>query len=254
MIFWSFIGYENTSNVAEEFENPKKDFHRSIVLSVLLVSFLQIAVAFVTIGTHAYEAGGSVAPFAVILSNVMGRYAGEGTALVAVFIIFGTVNAYTTGLSRLLYAVARDGGLPRALAHINPKTGGPGQDSDCSRQHVCRGTCHILFFADRFSDSTLGPKRVIHSSLRSGLSCRSDATWPTEAGRNELLPSIGVFGYFPDSSSIHWPATCAEPRSCRRGSSLHLLGQANCLDFEPECRCERFDSSKIVKKLDALLR
>ncbi|MGA3107909.1 MAG: amino acid permease [Candidatus Bathyarchaeia archaeon] len=125
LIFWSYIGYENTSNVAEEFENPKKDFHRSIVLSVLLISFLQIAVAFVTIGTHAYEAGGSVAPFAVILSNVMGRYAGEGTALVAVFIIFGTVNAYTTGVSRLLYAVARDGGLPRALAHINPKTGAP---------------------------------------------------------------------------------------------------------------------------------
>ena len=68
---------------------------------------------------------GSVAPFAAILSNVMGRYAGEGTALVAVFIIFGTVNAYTTGVSRLLYAVARDGGLPRGLAHINPKTRAP---------------------------------------------------------------------------------------------------------------------------------
>ncbi len=122
LIFWSYLGYENTSNVAEEFENPKRDFHRSIVLSVVLISFLYLAVSFVTIGTRAYEAGGSVAPFAAILSNVLGRYAAEGTAIVAVFIIFGTVNAYTTGVSRLFYAVARDGGFPHILDHLNPKT------------------------------------------------------------------------------------------------------------------------------------
>jgi amino acid efflux transporter len=122
LIFWSYLGYENTSNVAEEFENPERDFHRSIILSVALISFLYLAVAFVTIGTRAYEAGGSVAPFAAILSNILGRHAAEGTALVAVFIIFGTVNAYTTGVSRLLYAAARDGGLPHFLDHLNQKT------------------------------------------------------------------------------------------------------------------------------------
>jgi len=122
LIFWSYLGYENTSNVAEEFENPKKDFHRSIIFSVLLISFLYLAIAFVTIGTRAYEAGGSVAPFAAILSNILGRYAAEGTALLAVFIIFGSANAYTTGVSRLLYAVAMDRGLPQTLNHLNPKT------------------------------------------------------------------------------------------------------------------------------------
>jgi len=33
LIFWSYLGYENVSNVAEEFKNPKRDFHRSVVLS-----------------------------------------------------------------------------------------------------------------------------------------------------------------------------------------------------------------------------
>ena len=122
LIFWSYLGYENTSNVAEEFENPKKDFHRSIVLSVALISFLYMAIAFVTVGTRAYEAGGSVAPFAAILSNILGGYAAEGTALIAVFIIFGGVNAYTTGVSRLLYAVARDRGLPQTLNHLSRGT------------------------------------------------------------------------------------------------------------------------------------
>jgi len=122
LIFWSYLGYENVSNVAEEFENPQRDFHRSIILSVVLISILYVSVAFVTIGTDAYRAGGSIAPFAVILSNVVGRYGAAGTALLAVFIIFGTVNAYTTGMSRVFYAVSRDGGFPRALDHLNEKT------------------------------------------------------------------------------------------------------------------------------------
>jgi amino acid efflux transporter len=45
--------------------------------------------------------------------------------VLAVFIIFGTVNAYTAGMSRVIYAVARDGGFPRFLYHLNEKTGVP---------------------------------------------------------------------------------------------------------------------------------
>jgi len=122
LIFWAYLGYENTSNVAEEFENPERDFHKSITLSVVLISLLYFGVAFVTVGTRAFEAGGSVAPFAAILSNVFGKYGAEGTAFLAVFIIFGAVNAYTTGVSRLLYAAAGDGGLPRVLYHLNRRT------------------------------------------------------------------------------------------------------------------------------------
>jgi len=125
LIFWSFLGYENVSNVAEEFENPQRDFQRSILLSVLLISGLYLAVAFVTVGTLAYESGGSIAPFAAIFSNVLGSYAAVGTAVLAIVIIFATVNAYTAGMSRVILAVARDGGLPKALDYIDPRSGTP---------------------------------------------------------------------------------------------------------------------------------
>jgi amino acid efflux transporter len=125
LIFWSFLGYENVSNVAEEFENPKRDFHRSIVLSVLLIGGLYIAVAAVTVGTLAYKAGGSVAPFAAMFSNLMGVHGAIGTALLAVIIIFATVNAYTAGMSRVILAVARDRGFPKGLDYVDPKNGTP---------------------------------------------------------------------------------------------------------------------------------
>ncbi|TMI28501.1 amino acid permease [Candidatus Bathyarchaeota archaeon] len=125
LIFWSYLGYENVSNVAEEFKNPERDFSRSITLSVIVIGALYLSVAIATVGTQAYKAGGSVAPFAAILSNALGIYGGISTGVLAVFIIFGTVNAYTTGMSRVVYSVAKEGGLPRAIARIHGKTGVP---------------------------------------------------------------------------------------------------------------------------------
>jgi amino acid efflux transporter len=125
LIFWSYLGYENVSNVAEEFRDPKRDFHRSVVLSVLLIGSLYLSVAFVTIGTLAWTAGGSVAPFAAMFSNVVGPYGAAATAVLAVVIILATVNAYTAGMSRVILAVARDGALPSFFARVSPKTGAP---------------------------------------------------------------------------------------------------------------------------------
>src|SRR5438094_7803664 len=125
LIFWSYLGYENVSNVAEEFKNPERDFHRSILLSVLIISALYVSVAFAAVGSRAYEAGGSVAPFAAMLSNALGPMGAIGTAILAVIIIFGTVNAYTTGMSRVIYATAKEGGLPRILSRIDAKSGVP---------------------------------------------------------------------------------------------------------------------------------
>jgi amino acid efflux transporter len=127
LIFWSFLGYENVSNVAAEFENPARDFPRSVAASVAVVGALYLAIAVVTVGTDAYAAGGGVAPFAALLGHVLGPYGADGTAVLAVFILFGVVNAYTAGMSRVFYVTARDGGLPRSLAQLDPRTGAPGR-------------------------------------------------------------------------------------------------------------------------------
>ncbi len=125
LIVWSFLGYENTSNVAEEFQDPARDFHRSVVISVLLISGLYLAVAVVTVGTGAYLVGGGVTPFAAMMSDAFGIYGGAIVALLAVFVTFGTVNAYTAGFARVYYAAARDGVFPHALATVDRRSGAP---------------------------------------------------------------------------------------------------------------------------------
>ncbi len=108
--------------MAEEFQNSRRDFHRSIIYSVSISRVLYTAVAIATIGTKSYKAGGSIAPFAAMLSNALGTYGAIGTAILALIIIFSTVNAYTTGMSRVFYASAREGGLPKYLDKVHPTT------------------------------------------------------------------------------------------------------------------------------------
>ncbi len=160
LIFWSFLGYENVSNVAEEFSNPKRDFLRSVVLSVVLVDVLYVSVAVVTVGTKAYDAGGGVAPFAAIFSRLLGRYGAAGTAALAFFIIFGAANAYTTGISRVIFAAAKDAAFPPALAHLNSRTMVP---------DLC------LMFLSGFSMVMLGVFYVFNADLQTALLIPSGA-------------------------------------------------------------------------------
>ena len=125
LIVWSFLGYENVSNIAEEFENAERDFARSVSISVLLVSALYLAVAFTVVGTGSYNSGGGVTPFAEMMSSVFGQYGGLAVSLFAVVVIFATVNAYTAGMGRVVYAAARDGSLPKVLGTVDSETGVP---------------------------------------------------------------------------------------------------------------------------------
>ncbi len=127
LIVWSYLGYENTSNVAEEFKDPERDFHRSVVISVFLISGLYLAIAIVTVGTGAYTVGGGATPFAVMMSGAFGTYGGAIVAFLAIFVTFGTVNAYVAGMARVYFAAARDGVFPRALANVHRTTGAPRQ-------------------------------------------------------------------------------------------------------------------------------
>src|SRR5437879_1260298 len=127
LIMWSYLGYENTSNIAEEFKDPERDFHRSVVISVILISGLYLAVAVVTVGTGAYNVGGGVTPFAAMMSDAFGSYGGIFVAILAVFVTFGTVNAYVAGLVRVYFAAALARGVPAPPALGDRRAGRPHQ-------------------------------------------------------------------------------------------------------------------------------
>src|SRR5207247_5047736 len=76
LIVWSYLGSENTSNVAEEFRDPEREFHRSVVISVLLISGLYLAVPVVPVVSGSHTVGGGVARVAALRLAAFGTYGG----------------------------------------------------------------------------------------------------------------------------------------------------------------------------------
>jgi amino acid efflux transporter len=119
IIFWSFQGYENVPHMAEEFKNPGRDFRLSIAISAAITSLLYVLTSLATVGTAIYVDQSLYAPIALMFSRSIGVNAVAIALFLALATSFGTMNAYSIGVSRLVYALARDKSMPSFLFSLN---------------------------------------------------------------------------------------------------------------------------------------
>src|SRR5208337_1246349 len=105
--------------MAEEFKNPQRDFKLSIAISALFTGLLYVLTSIATIGTAIYVNQSLYAPVALMFSRSLGVSAAAITLFLALTTCFGTMNAYSVGVSRLVYALARDRSMPTPLSALN---------------------------------------------------------------------------------------------------------------------------------------
>ncbi|MFI6054502.1 APC family permease [Streptomyces violascens] len=125
LIFWSYIGFEMVVHLAEEFQRPSRDLPLSMGLAAVVLSLLYCLSAVVMVGTGVYVDASGLAPASVLAGDALGSVAGSLTALFALCCSFVAVHTNIAGFSRLMYARARDGNLPRSLARLHPRHGTP---------------------------------------------------------------------------------------------------------------------------------
>jgi amino acid efflux transporter len=122
-IFWAFVGWEAITPLAEEFRSPDRDLRRASVISVGVVAVLYLALALVTVGTHAYgAAAGGLPPFALMAQRTFGSGALLVVGIAGGVLAFTPLNAYVAGTSRLAYSLARSGDLPTWVGALHPRT------------------------------------------------------------------------------------------------------------------------------------
>jgi APA family basic amino acid/polyamine antiporter len=127
LIFFAYIGFDAVSTSGEEVKEPSRDLPRAIIGSLAIATLLYIVVAVVATGALPFdELEGAEAPLATVLED------GAGFSLGADVISFGALVAITSvvltllyGQSRILFAMSRDGLLPRRVAQVNPRTRTP---------------------------------------------------------------------------------------------------------------------------------
>ncbi len=125
-VFFAYIGFDAVSTTAQEARNPKRDIPIGIIASLVLCTFLYIAVTAVLTGMVYYKDISIDAP----LADAFTRY---GLSKVSFFISVGAVAGLTSvllvlllGQSRILWAMSRDGLLSeRIFAAVHPRFGTP---------------------------------------------------------------------------------------------------------------------------------
>ena len=110
MIFFSFTGWEVAANTTEEFRNPAKDFPRAMLMSFGGVCAIYFATAFVV--QVAPPADAYEAPFAAIAGAVFGAAGKAAVVVLAAAIVFANLAGALWAVSRMVYALGREGYLP----------------------------------------------------------------------------------------------------------------------------------------------
>ncbi len=124
-IFFCFVGWEMITPLAEEFHDPQRDMMKSLLIAAVIISFLYLAVAFVTIGAGAYKSENNIATFSVLVGKTLGSMGSNLTAFLAVLVAFASIHINITGFSRVIFAQARNGYLPRTFAELHPRYNTP---------------------------------------------------------------------------------------------------------------------------------
>lgn len=122
LVFFAFIGFDAVTSAAEEVKRPERDLPIGIIGSLAACAVLYVVVSAIMTGIVPYQKFlGVDHPVSLAL-----KYAGENW--VAGFIDLGAILGMTTvilvmayGQTRVLFAMSRDGLLPRKLSTIHPR-------------------------------------------------------------------------------------------------------------------------------------
>jgi APA family basic amino acid/polyamine antiporter len=138
-VFFSYIGFDAASTAGEEAKNPRRDLPIAILLSLVIVTVIYLLVTLAALGaqpgetvmvdgkeTYVWGDGNADAVLAKIVGDVTGSsWAPALISLGAVVSIFSVVLTVMYGQTRILFAMGRDGLLPKVFTKVNPRTQTP---------------------------------------------------------------------------------------------------------------------------------
>lgn len=125
IIFFAYTGFDAVATAAEECHNPRRDLPMGIIVSLLICMLLYIIVAAVLTGIVPYRELDNAAPVTYALSSIGNHL---GAAIVGVGAITGITTVLLVliyGQSRILYAMSRDGLIPKGVCEVHKHYGTP---------------------------------------------------------------------------------------------------------------------------------
>ena len=121
VIFFAYVGFEAVSTAAAEARNPQRDVPIGILGSLIVCTLIYIVVSAVLTGVVSYRDLGVPEPIAVAVDRMDMPAFSFLIKIGAIAGLSSVMLILTYGQSRVFFAMARDGLLPRAFCKIHPR-------------------------------------------------------------------------------------------------------------------------------------
>lgn len=122
LIFWAYVGFELVTIPSDEIMDAKKTIPRAIVLGMGIVALFYIITNFVIVGLVPWQQlSSSAAPLALAGYTLLAGFGALFLTVGALFSISGSDEAGILSSSRIPYAMAGDGLLPKVFAKKHPQ-------------------------------------------------------------------------------------------------------------------------------------
>ena len=125
LIFFAYIGFDAVSTTAAEAVNPTRDIPIGILGSLILCTLIYVAVSGLLTGIASYTTLDVKSPVAEALLHLGSNFSAGIIAAGAVAGLTTTMLVMFYGLTRVFYAISKDGLLPPFFSKVNPKTQTP---------------------------------------------------------------------------------------------------------------------------------
>ena len=124
LAFVAYTGYGRVATLGEEVRDPRRTIPRAVIATLAVSAALYLAVAWVGVrgaGPEAMAAAaqGAAAPLARLAEGFGAPGVAGWIAVGAITAMVGVLLNLILGLSRVAFAMARDGEAPRALARLD---------------------------------------------------------------------------------------------------------------------------------------
>jgi APA family basic amino acid/polyamine antiporter len=122
LTFFAFIGFEDTLNVAEECRDPQRTIPMALVTAMVIGALIYVAVAVTAVSVVPWrELSEAAGPLTEVIARAAPAIAPWVFTAVTLFAVANTALVNYVTSSRLVYGMAQQGLLPRALGHVHPR-------------------------------------------------------------------------------------------------------------------------------------
>ena len=126
LIFFAYIGFDAISTSGEEVKRPGRNLPIAIIGSLAICTLLYILVSLTASAAVPYEdIAGQEAPLAEVLRTLGFDWGATLISFGALVAITSVVLTILYGQTRIMFAMCRDGLMPRGFAKLDPRARRP---------------------------------------------------------------------------------------------------------------------------------